>query len=64
MFHLICIIYEIKWHRVEINSVKKLTNIYIIKDLNENRLEHIRDESIKSKILDLIEIEYIAYGLN
>jgi hypothetical protein len=64
MFHLICIIYEIKWHRVEINSVKKLTNIYIIKDLNENHLEHIRDESIKSKILDLIEIEYIAYGLN
>jgi hypothetical protein len=64
MFHLICIIYEIKWHRVEINSVKKLTNIYIIKDLNENRLKHIRDESIKSKILDLIEIEYIAYGLN
>jgi len=60
MFHLICIIYEIKWHRVEINSVKKLTNIYIIKDLNENRLKHIRDES---KILDLIEIEYIAYGL-
>jgi len=64
MFHLTCIIYEIKWHRVEINSVKKLTNIYIIKDLNESRLKHIRDESIKSKILDLIEIEYIAYRLN